>query len=87
MSAQFLNAPGDVQWLKEVHARAHAGEVIGSFVITGNGDCPESVELYRSIEPTVDEAPFAVLHPLACRSCRARSSPSDDEGCDESELG
>lgn len=63
--SRFLNDLADLQWLTDVHARAHAGEVIGSFVITGNEDCPTSIELYRSIEPTIDEQPFAVLHPLA----------------------
>jgi hypothetical protein len=60
MRAQFLNEPTDIDWLFDVHLRDFPlwQTRTKSFVLRGNEDCPQSVELYESPEPTVNDRPF-----------------------------
>lgn len=52
MKQQFLNAPDDVQWLKETHLKGVQGvPEFASFVIVGNEDSPDELRLYASNDP------------------------------------
>lgn len=55
MRVQFLNGTEDVQWLKDTHLKGRQYPSFGSFVIVGNEDCPQRVDLYASREPEVDD--------------------------------
>ncbi len=51
----FLNAPDDVQWLKETHLQGIAHPDFASFILYGNEDCPEKVYLYANAEPNYSD--------------------------------
>jgi hypothetical protein len=59
---QFLNDPEDVKWLLETHL-AHFGisqntQLIKSFVLVGNEDCPQRVLCYLTTDPQYTIHPF-----------------------------
>lgn len=52
MRMQFCNDADDVQWLKETHLKGVPGlPDFQSFVIVGNEDAPEYLQLYESADP------------------------------------
>lgn len=54
MKIQFLNDPSDCDWLRDTALKGcplPSGYVFNSFVIYGNEDCPERVDLYESADP------------------------------------
>jgi len=63
MRAQFLTAQEDIDWLFETHLK-HLGKNdesykrCQSFVIFGNEDSPDKVELYDTRNPLVMDKPF-----------------------------
>jgi hypothetical protein len=57
----FLNGKEDVKWLKETHLKEFKGLKIGSFMLHGNEDCPEKLELFPVKMPRYDAKPSAVF--------------------------
>ena len=49
------NDPQDCTWLREVHLPADAPE-FRCFVLVGNEDCPNRVDLYEAADPEVTDA-------------------------------
>lgn len=64
MRKQFLNDPDDVQWIRETALKCVAlpEEWSGfkSFVLYGNEDGPEKLELYKSVDPFYNDEFFTV---------------------------
>lgn len=55
MRQQFLNTPDDCQWLKDVHLKEVDHPSFKSFMLYGNEDAPQRVELYTHEEPRFDD--------------------------------
>lgn len=61
---QFMNAPDDVQWLKETALKGvQALPEFQSFILYGNEDAPDRIDLYRSIDPSVKDSYWQVTFP------------------------
>lgn len=57
---QLLNTAEDIEWLFQTHMGdfpLHQRRT-KSFVLKGNEDCPESVELFEMPDPLVTDRPF-----------------------------
>jgi hypothetical protein len=57
---KLLNDIEDIAWLETTHLKKHK-EVHGkfnSFILYGNEDCPDRVELYKKKEPTINSKIF-----------------------------
>lgn len=52
---ELLNAKEDVEWLKSTHLVGHKYGAFRSFVIFGNDDAPEKVQLFKKKDPNVDD--------------------------------
>ena len=50
----FINTLEDIQWLKDVHI-PDLPDTARSAVILGNDDWPESIHVYTSTDPDVDD--------------------------------
>lgn len=49
---QFLNSPDDCQWLRDTALRGVDGvRPFNSFVLYGNEDAPDRVDLYTDADP------------------------------------
>ena len=60
MTVQLLTEATDCQWLRETHlAKVADLPEFHSFMIFGNEDCPERLELYAARMPFVSDAPVA----------------------------
>ena len=58
---QFLNETSDVKWLKETHLRGISGvPKFRSFIIFGNEDYPDKVQLFTAKNPRYD-APYTEI--------------------------
>ena len=57
MKRQLYDTPEDCRWLEDTHLRQYNGSVLGfaSFILEGNEDCPEGIELFVSEEPRVTD--------------------------------
>lgn len=53
MKLELLTTAEDCQWLRETHLKGFTLPSFASFMLRGNEDCPESVGLYKSAEPTI----------------------------------
>ena len=51
METIFLNNPSDCEWLRSTHLKTHAPVDFQSFVIYGNEDAPDKIELFASADP------------------------------------
>lgn len=63
-SKQFFNGTLDVQWLRETHLKHVPGireRRFNSFILYGNLDAPNRLELYAKRDPTIYDKPIAVL--------------------------
>jgi hypothetical protein len=61
MKQQLLNEPEDCQWLKETHLKNKNYPEFKSFVLYGNEDAPEKLELYFNFEPEITDVPAVVI--------------------------
>jgi len=61
MNIELLNSLEDIAWLQTTHLKHHPNITFNAFLIYGNEDCPEKVELYRRQNPTVNSKPFATF--------------------------
>ena len=59
MKQIFLNTPEDCQWLRDT-VLGGRGVMFESFVLYGNEDCPEKVDLYPMAEPLVTDEPHTI---------------------------
>lgn len=58
---QFLSGPADCQWLRETHLKAVPDvPTFASFVLYGNEDCPDGLDLYGSADPFYRDPPIAI---------------------------
>jgi len=57
---QFLNTPDDCNWLRETHLSDQEPPTFRSFVMVGNEDCPDKVQLYAESDPLNRDTPVAV---------------------------
>lgn len=57
----FLNDPDDVRWLNETHLKLLPPLVFESFVLSGNNDSPERLDLYAMRKPEYNTRPVLVL--------------------------
>lgn len=62
MKTQLLNALEDIAWLQTTHLKHHPNLTFNAFLIYGNEDCPERVELYKRQELKTYSKPFAILN-------------------------
>ena len=60
MKELFLNSIEDIGWLLSTHLKS-SKMVFNSFIIYGNEDCPEKVELFKRVMPTANSKPFATF--------------------------
>lgn len=60
MKLQLLNDPLDVEWLRTSHLKRHDPPQFKAFVLTGNEDAPEGLELYSDTDPNTFDVPVAV---------------------------
>jgi hypothetical protein len=56
----FLNSPEDMKWLRDVHLQGLPSEYEAA-VVHGNEDSPSKIEVFRSLNPTVNEKPAVFL--------------------------
>jgi hypothetical protein len=56
----FLNAPEDCQWLIETHLGGRTDLKFGAFVLHGNEDCPDKVDLYADANPLHTDEPHTI---------------------------
>jgi hypothetical protein len=61
MGPSLLNEPNDIQWLRDVHLTGYSTPDFKSFVLHGQEDCPERIELYADRDPLVTDAPVATF--------------------------
>ena len=63
MREQFLNAKADCQWLRDTHLTGAAKHNIRfrSFILYGNEDAPEKIDLYESKDPDYRDLPVYIL--------------------------
>lgn len=71
MRAQFLNSPDDCQWLRDTALRGVDGvRPFNSFVLYGNEDAPDRVDLYTDADPlyrdTYQKVDFTEGAPVYC---------------------
>jgi len=57
----FLNHPDDISWLNETHLRDFPPLEFEAFVLSGNEDCPDRLDLYKSAHPEYNTRPVLVL--------------------------
>jgi hypothetical protein len=60
MKIEFLNALEDIGWLQTTHLKMFSLS-FNSFIIYGNEDCPQKVEIFKRINPTVNSKPMCVF--------------------------
>lgn len=62
MKLQYCDSPEDIEWLKSTHLK-NASFVLefGAFVLHGNEDAPERVDLYPTASPNWNEQPISVV--------------------------
>lgn len=60
MKQTFMNEASDVAWLLSTHLRGRYAPPFRSFVLWGNEDSPERLDLYTSIDPNHDD-PFYLI--------------------------
>lgn len=61
MQQQLLNTPGDCQWLRDTALKNKKIDFqFNSFVLYGNEDAPDQVDLYAATDPLVTDVPFVV---------------------------
>ena len=60
MKIQLLNDLEDIGWLLTTHLRNHHPPAFSSFLITGNKDCPDKIDLFKTTNPTISSKPIAV---------------------------
>jgi hypothetical protein len=60
MKQQFLNNPEDCEWLRHVHLGGRTDYKFESFVLYGNEDCPEKVDLYLTADPRTTDKPHTI---------------------------
>jgi hypothetical protein len=57
MRGQFMNSPEDCQWLWKTklgkNPNLQPGKAFNSFILFGNEDAPEAVDLYVDADPDV----------------------------------
>lgn len=56
---RFYNDNEDCAWLLDTALRGYEVPIFRSFVLHGNEDCPLTIELYDSVDPTIDDQPVA----------------------------
>lgn len=56
----FLNSLEDIGWLLQTHLKG-CNIMFNSFILTGNEDCPDKVELFRQINPKASNKPKAIF--------------------------
>lgn len=61
MKQQLLNESEDCQWLKDTHLKNKDYPEFKCFVLYGNEDAPEKVELYANQEPLITDVPNVVI--------------------------
>ncbi len=55
----FLSGHEDCQWLRDTALRGYDVPAFGSFVFTGNEDCPLEIGLYASDDPDYNDTQVA----------------------------
>lgn len=60
MKQVFLNAPEDCQWLVKTHLGNRTDLKFGSFILYGNEDAPDSVDLFADTDPLVTDEPHRI---------------------------
>jgi len=61
MNIQLLNTLEDIGWLLQTHLKSHKNiPAFNSFVLSGNEDCPEKIELYKKQNPSINSKPVAI---------------------------
>lgn len=57
MSAIFLNTKDDLYWLFNTHLSGIHFQTVKSFIMVGNEDCPDLIELYSDENPLFGQEP------------------------------
>jgi hypothetical protein len=57
---EFFNEKEDVSWIKETHLRGKGLPEFKSFIVFGNEDDPDKVELYEDVDPLYDDKPVYI---------------------------
>jgi len=60
MKNEFLNSLEDIGWLCSTHLKGKNSPVFNSFILSGNEDCPDKVELFKKQDPHYKSKPIAV---------------------------
>jgi len=60
MNHQFLNTPEDCQWLRATHLGGRTDYKFEAFVLYGNEDCPDKVDLYFTADPLITDEPHTI---------------------------
>lgn len=65
MSQMFANTPDDCTWLLDTHLSAQYVEdavpPFASYILYGNEDCPDRLELFADADPLYTDRPIAVF--------------------------
>ena len=56
---RLYNDNEDCAWLLDTHLKSFTVPVFRSFVLHGNEDCPQTIELFESFNPLLGENPVA----------------------------
>ncbi len=61
MRTIFLNTPEDCQWLRDTCLGGRTDWKFESFILYGNEDAPEKVDLYPMAEPLITDEPHTIV--------------------------
>jgi len=61
MKSQFYNTIEDLRWILTTHLKDFPCLYFNSFIVYGNEDCPEKVELFKKLNPNYDAKPYATF--------------------------
>ena len=61
MKSQFYNTIEDLRWILTTHLKDFPRLCFNSFIVYGNEDCPEKVELFTKLNPNYNSKPCATF--------------------------
>ena len=60
MKTTFMNSPEDILWLNSTHLKGRNPPLFRSFILYGNEDSPERLELFSRTDPDHDDPYYEV---------------------------
>jgi hypothetical protein len=82
--AKFLNKSEDLNWLFITHLKdfKHIFEVTKSFILIGNANCPELIELYDTKEIYLGQKPILTVKDIQKNDNRTNNTRTKNINAD-----